>query len=637
MAVLRINAMGGIRPVEDKRLLGDNEAQIAHNCDLDAGNLRMAKSSSEAASLPDANRKSIYLAEDGWMSWLTDVNVVKHPVALDQHRRIYWTGDGVPKVRGFLNGVPVTYDLGIPRPTAAPSVSVTSQTSSNFTRVWHCFYEEPNGEQRDAMDLAEGSDIIVVTPGKEYRMDAIPARVTASAIARFVLWFDAYRVTSAGATIIMGRLYPNFSDYRLNSDLYVQGAKVEAKQRNTGGVATFSLTYKTDEASKYTVDRPYVYTFVSVFGEEGPPSPPSPAVVVDPSQQANINGMETSVPGTRNIVSKRIYRVVTGDAGADFQLVATVPISQTYYQDSTFDEDAGAVLKSTTWYPPPEDLKGIIAMPGSFLVGFTDRSVRMTPPNQPHAWPAEYDYIVEDTIVGVTVSDNTIFVATEGLPVIINAPDPVNISPYVIPAPQPCRSKRGLFQWGGAIFYPSDDGIVQAQGTTAVVITDDYIDKATWQSWKPETMIFAAFDNRLLVFSENQHLRITIGSDSKVIVTRDDRISGYFDDLEHNKLYIIAGNKIRAYDTGAAVVARWRSKEFVFNRPLEFSSYRLIADSYPVTLNMYANGILVVTRVVPNDTKLRLPKVRAEKYWAMEAVSQYPVSEISIATSMEEL
>jgi hypothetical protein len=86
----------------------------------------------------------------------------------------------------------------------------------------------------------------------------------------------------------------------------------------------------------------------------------------------------------------------------------------------------------------------------------------------------------------------------------------------------------------------------------------------------------------------------------------------------------------------------WRSKRMVSTQPFNFSAARVYADSYPVTLKVFtasspdspsASSPSVVASA-RDQNGFRLPMARPEKYFEVEVVSQYDVSDVSVATSM---
>src|SRR3954470_15671687 len=157
--------------------------------------------------------------------------------------------------------------------------------------------------------------------------------------------------------------------------------------------------------------RAYVYTWVNAFGEESSPSLPvlgagnGNAVwtignIVDPPAPA---------PNQPAWSKKYLYRTITGASGqTTYYRVTTVPIGTTTYADNTAVITdpvlaSNLVLESTSWAPPPVTLKGWIAMPNGFLIGFDGSNVYFSESYHFHAWPPEYKQAVETPVVGLGI------------------------------------------------------------------------------------------------------------------------------------------------------------------------------------------------------------------------------------------
>jgi hypothetical protein len=82
----------------------------------------------------------------------------------------------------------------------------------------------------------------------------------------------------------------------------------------------------------------YVQTFVSAYGEEGPPSNPVnlTGVKIDATVTVTLHAADPGDLGTnRNLTKSRIYRTIVGTNGtATFFFVAEVPIATTTYADN---------------------------------------------------------------------------------------------------------------------------------------------------------------------------------------------------------------------------------------------------------------------------------------------------------------
>lgn len=135
-------AIAGFRgelPIVDERLLPEANGQIAHNVYLRRGTLKPERSPGALQGLPNVIApSSIYRYPNGndgagfWLVWGNgkQVSAVKSQLADDAWSRVYWAGDGAPKMGGIgeitagAEPYPSTsFRLGIPAPGTAPVVS----------------------------------------------------------------------------------------------------------------------------------------------------------------------------------------------------------------------------------------------------------------------------------------------------------------------------------------------------------------------------------------------------------------------------------------------------------------------------------------------------------------------------------
>ena len=142
--------------------------------------------------------------------------------------------------------------------------------------------------------------------------------------------------------------------------------------------------------------RGYCYTYVTAYGEEGPPSPVSTLVDINPAATVNLSGMSVSPGASWNVTKKYIYRSNSGTDKASFQFVAEVPVATTTYADTKAAAALGELLPSESWYAPPTNMVGLClggnGIAAGFIPGATDATSTLcfSEPYMPHAWPPEY-------------------------------------------------------------------------------------------------------------------------------------------------------------------------------------------------------------------------------------------------------
>jgi hypothetical protein len=134
----------------------------ARNLDVSHGDFRGRASADVVFTLPglSVQQKSIYrmgrdTASDTayWLSWPTDVDVVRSLLATDPTERTYYTGDGIPKYTDNTHLATPPYptgsvQLGVPAPTSTLLVAVgTAGTGPAETREYTETFRRGNGDE----------------------------------------------------------------------------------------------------------------------------------------------------------------------------------------------------------------------------------------------------------------------------------------------------------------------------------------------------------------------------------------------------------------------------------------------------------------------------------------------------------
>lgn len=142
----------GERQKIEPRNLAENEAQLAIDCELTSSGIRAMYENAFVQRF-DIEPKTIYNFDGQWLAWAKRVSVAESPVGVAT-RRIFWTGDGVPRqaeVRGYLLGK--FYRMGIPTPAAPTRISVTGTpteaASTAISTVYAVTFVNRWGEEGD--------------------------------------------------------------------------------------------------------------------------------------------------------------------------------------------------------------------------------------------------------------------------------------------------------------------------------------------------------------------------------------------------------------------------------------------------------------------------------------------------------
>lgn len=153
MPYIKLEKFSGISPRTTPTQLAPNQAQTAKNVRVTGQQLASWKlETKEYEPVGATTLSTIYKLYDQatndyrWLGWTSDVDVVVGPVGDITESRIYYTGDGLPKKTNWdlattaSTGVaPFPNDwlyMGVPAPTATPTLVASSGAAPNETRAY---------------------------------------------------------------------------------------------------------------------------------------------------------------------------------------------------------------------------------------------------------------------------------------------------------------------------------------------------------------------------------------------------------------------------------------------------------------------------------------------------------------------
>lgn len=237
--------------------------------------------------------------------------------------------------------------------------------------------------------------------------------------------------------------------------------------------------------------RAYVYTWVSEYGEEGPPSPPT--LLDGWSNGVWTLGLWSPPPDDlgilRNLKKLNIYRTVPGQGGATvFFFVVSLDIGTATYTDNTPNNIVALndQLKSTTWFPPPANLQGFIVLPNGVVAGFVNNEIWFCEPYRLHAWPPGYVLTVDFPVVGLGVTNGALIVCTAAAPYVISGINPGQMTQSKCSDANPCSSRASILGGDAAVSYMSPNGLIQVTAAGAATNTTDlWFTRENWQQLTP--------------------------------------------------------------------------------------------------------------------------------------------------------
>jgi hypothetical protein len=464
-----------------------------------------------------------------------DTDVLRSPVVDDNFDRYYFASASVPPKYNtrdrILAGDPA-WLLGVPAPGCAPGVEVTGggdQVDLGFTETAGTNYEPG----------ANTIYLIPVTPDAALRLDSVtitPRTTNAAANFAAVIYTDdggspgtrintSEIVTGAVADTDIELAFQNPTGLNAAVQFWIgfmSDSSIEFDRANNTGTTgvrstnTFSggpplvlnnLTSGQPElhlignatSSSLLSARSYVYTYLTEYGEESPPSPAT--LVTGWSNGVWTLSLFTPPPDqmgvTRNITTTRIYRTITAQAGpTTYFFVAEQAVELETYVDTIGDDVIAAnfLLQSQLWTPPPENLQGFVSLPNGVFAGWKDNEIWFSEPYRPHAWPPSYVLTSEYPIVGLGVTGNSVVACTSGAPYIASGSSPGTMSGTKVAHSEPCHSRGSIVSNNDGVYYTSPNGLILVtQAGTVQNTSDPWITREKWKQLTPNRNLRSVF------------------------------------------------------------------------------------------------------------------------------------------------
>ncbi|USH03724.1 hypothetical protein K6Q96_06945 [Grimontia kaedaensis] len=533
--LIDITMMRGEIPRLKDHLLPNEAASFATDTHFENGVLAPLAASQSLATLP-MSAGSFHRYSDGWLAWDSRaISVIESPVAQDPFQRVYYTGDGSPKVTAqdiALNGEGVgpsaSYELGVPRPDSPPVVTSVDGSTGE---------EPPEGES------------------------------------------------------------PSYDDE----------------------------------------DRVYIQTYVTRFGEESAPGEPSLSVLVERPGSTVTVKLTRPLTNRNNITHTRLYRSATSTESSDYVLVAEVPISHPHFADSARNVN-GPVMETWGYEPPPANMQGLCQMANGICAGFAGNEVMFSEAYLPYAWPSSYRSTTEHEIVGIAAIGTSLVVVTKGYPYLFEGITPDAIAGHKLNVEQSCVSAESLVVLKGTAVYASPDGLVVVSSEGANLLTENIIDRNSWQTMAPDSLCAVAVEGEYIAQGSAGGFIYDPVSESLTRVT--ETWEAAYVSLERDVMVIAKGRQLSEWKSADGVRSFvWRSKEFWTPMQAMLNCARIQShDPEHLSVRVIANGVTVhvVEKGALTGEAFRLPAVRANR-WQIEITGSAEVERIMMASSMEEL
>lgn len=550
---------GGMVPRLGPRSLGERDAQTAVNVDVKSTELRSLFAPKQVSAAPNAGGtiNTIFLAShagsEKWLVWDTDVDVRRAPIFDDTLGRVYWTGQGEPRMSVFSllpseakPGPANCFVLGVFAPVTAPTVGHTGGATSNVSRSYRYCFVTQYGE-RSA--LSPPSAIHAAPGDATWNLSGIdPAPLNTYSITS-VSW--AAGVATFNCTSVFG----------LRAGEMVTTSLLAPAALN----ATFTVA--TVGASNFTVAMDDPGTITDGVGQATRDAP------------HNVTGMKVQFYRS---TAGGTFNLVTDAAGVALEINAGT---------TTFNDPSSSLAvdpaPSVTYAMPPVGMGGLISLPNGIMVGFVGKDVYFSAANKPWAYPPEYVQTVDFDVVGLGYFGNVLVIPTTGMPfeIIGITPETMGGGADKKEVAWPCLSKRGIVSGALGVFYPTTDGIVVRGASGFDLVSRDLYTRKEWEPLSPESIIATSVNTEYVVGYTPEdgdvgRVLVMDRAELAILVAYNIQPTALWADPTSGKLYYAAQGSIWEWEgeKGARLIGEWVSREYVSAPPINMGAVKVNAD-----------------------------------------------------------
>jgi hypothetical protein len=395
-------------------------------------------------------------------------------------------------------------------------------------------------------------------------------------------------------------------------------------------------------------------------------------------------------PVNDQIGTIRLYRSITAIESAeqivntfdtDYYLVAEIGnfnygIPITYYDSAlTQDTIASKLLTKNNQCPYFIDgggIKNVGLTESGWVWATTEYEVLFSDRFSVHNWPIA-NYLTIDytsTIQHAVSFYDYVFLGTQGKPYKISIKTSgdlipnIEVTPY--PEYQPCINRTMVTCPFGAL-YTSPNGIVALEPERMSVITKDllnagdylyqwcdngalkkfYFSDITTAAWFNGWYIGFAPYGKIFVYQVPEDLNDAHPFQQLVTMDAPQPTAPVGAVVSNYGLHTCFSNKMyywpvpgwqRPGDKIQKLCYQWKSKKFVFPGQTTFSAAKVVAEcDGDVCFKLYGDGQLVCTRKITDNNPFRLPMHTRHVEWEIELIGTATVSEVHVATSMNDL
>ena len=634
MSILHISGFLGANQALHPILLAESVGVSSTNQKPGRGDLRPWKEPFTVATVPGGRHtihrmgRSAPSDANYWLSWTTDVSCVVGANASDTAERTYYTGSGTPKWTNTTLALssppyPAAYrELGVPPPIAIPTLSSAPPTALS------------------AGSFTAGETYEIVTGGSTdwAAIGGVRASVPAGTFSIGVGYIIEV-IGSTDFTLVGASSNTVGAVFTASGAGAGSGSATKSSWVGTRFTATDVGTGTGTAVSRSNIfeTRFYAYTCVTDLGEESAPSMPSLEITLRTSDVVTLAGLGAP-SGSYGINRFRIYRTQTNSNGADFYFLSEIASTLTTTTDD--GRELGEVLPTTTWLMPPPDLSRLTGLWNGMMAAISGRALRFCEAYTYYAWPLAYEIVPTNAApVALATFGQTLVMLTDGSPSLVTGSTPDAMDEQPMEFNQACVAPLSAVGVGHGVVWASPDGLAYVGSGGPKMLTEGVMTRDDWQAITPSGVIGCYYERRYFGFyAGGTKAFIYDFANPEGIYFLDFGCDALYLDEIQDTLFTLSSTSVQKFDAGAAKTVTFKSKLFRMPKPTQaFSCAEVVADSYPVTFKLYADGVLKHTQTATSNEPFRLPSGFYFSTAQVELSGTGAIQGVAMAHSMQEL
>ncbi|MBI9090715.1 MAG: hypothetical protein JEZ12_15975 [Desulfobacterium sp.] len=397
----------------------------------------------------------------------------------------------------------------------------------------------------------------------------------------------------------------------------------------------------------------YIYTIVGKWDDgsvvESAQSMPTAVFDVKTGQTVTLSGFVDSTATGVFTTHFRMYRLNSGNSGAEYQFLAEIPVTQSDFIDTISDADIGEdVLPTMGWTHPVDSLAGLVSTTHGFLVGFSGNKIYPSEVFTPYAFPVKYAMPTDSDIVAVGFNGSSVVALTKTYPYLFIGYDPGTLSSMKLNYEQACVSARSVVNVPNGVIYATPDGLFLLDSSgQGRLLTDGTFRPEQWEALNPFSIFAFRYNDGYLAFFEGgtEGIEFRMGDNTIRRFSTTRPVYGGFFVAEEDVLYIVredeagTGREIVSWETSLTLLDyQWWSKTFLYTSNV-IPAVALIQGDFTegaVTFQIICDGGLVHSGVVSDDSLITWKGTRANEV-KIKLIGKATVERVLVASSALEI